>query len=300
MSTARKRLLLAALAGVAMLRQAGGEEAQPAPEFPTTVFADGAKSATVTVGDLTATITMERLPKVDPQADVPVLTVVASGTKVLEIQGVSSGFDVPLAEASIAEIDPGNRQREVFFSSYSGGAHCCNTAIVATEVAGKWTAVRVGDFDGDGDLLHDLDNDGLAEITTVDNRFLYRFDCYACSAAPLAVYTVKDGKVVDVSADPRYADAQRDWLAQIEDSVDPAQQWTSPGYLAGWVAQKVRVGEGAAAWAALNAHWDVAHNPGEEVCVNGQQPDQCPSRERRVLKFPQRLKLFLDQTGYRF
>ncbi len=300
MSVSGQRVLLAALAGLAIVRPASGEEAAPPPEFPTTVFADGAKSASVAVGDLRATITMVRRPQVDPTADVPVLSVEVGGRVVLETVGVGSGFDIPLAEASIAEMDPDNRQREVFFSSYSGGAHCCNSVIVATEVAGKWTAVPVGDFDGDGDLLHDIDKDGQAEIVTVDNRFLYRFDCYACSAAPLAVYAVAAGKVTDVSADPRYAATQRDWLAQIEDTVDPAERWSSPGFLAGWVAEKVRVGEGAAAWAALNAHWDFAHDDGEDVCLTGAPLEQCPAKERKVLKFPQRLKLFLDETGYRF
>jgi hypothetical protein len=300
LSASGQRVLLAALAGLTIARAANGEESVPPPEFPTTVFADGARTAAVAVGDLTSTITMVRRPQVDPTADVPVLSVAVGGAVVLEAVGVGSGFNVPLAEASIAEIDPDNRQREVFFSSYSGGAHCCNSVVVVTDVAGRWTAVPVGDFDGDGDLLHDIDKDGRAEIVTVDNRFLYRFDCYACSAAPLVVYAVTGGTVVDVSAEPRYATAQRHWLAQIEDTVDPAQRWSSPGYLAGWVAQKVRVGEGAAAWAALEAHWDLARDAGEEVCLTGAPLDACPSRERKVMKFPQRLKLFLDETGYRF
>jgi hypothetical protein len=299
LSATTKRALVAAFVGLAMVGAAEADETAT-PEFPTTVFAEGAKTATISAGDVTATITMERLADVDPQADVPLLTVAVRGTRVLEAHGVSSGLDVPLAEASIAEIDPANSEPEVFFSSYSGGAHCCTSAVVATEVGGKWTAVPIGDFDGDGDLLHDLDNDGRAEITTVDNRFLYRFDCYACSAAPLAVYAVTDGKVVDVSADQRYAGAQRDWLTQIEGTIDPSEQWSSPGYLAGWVAQKVRVGEGPEAWKALNAHWDFADDPGEEVCLTGGEPDRCPRRELKVLSFPQRLKLFLDQTGYRF
>jgi hypothetical protein len=279
---------------------ANAEETLPQPRFPTTEFAEGAKSASVTLGDLTATITMVRRPDIDPGADVPVLNVTVGGVNVLEAPGVSSGFSFPAAEASIAEIDPDNRHPEVFFSSYSGGAHCCSTVIVAAELAGGWTAVPVGDFDGDGDYLHDLDNDGLAEIATVDNRFLYRFDCYACSAAPLAIYTVRGGEVLDVSAEQDYLAAHRDWLAQIEDAVDPAERWTSPGYLAGWLAQKVRVREGPAAWADINAHWNFGADAGEEVCLSGGQPEDCPRRNLKVLSFPERLKLFLDETGYRF
>lgn len=273
--------------------------AQPAEQdFPTTEFAEGAKSAAVTVGPLTAGISLVRRRDLDPNFDTPVLSVMVDNTRVLEVPGVASGFDFPAAEASIAEIDPGNSGPEVYFASYNGGAHCCTQVIVATAVGGRWVAVPVGEFDGDGGYLVDLDGDGRAEIATADNRFLYQFGCYACSAAPLRIMTVRDGKVYDVSAEPAYLPAHRDWLKQIEQSVDPSQRWTSSGYLAGWVAAKIRVGEGDEAWKALDAHWDFASDQGEEVCLTGGDIDKCPRRERAVLNFPDRLKLFLKQTGY--
>ena len=111
---------------------------------------------------------------------------------------------------------------------------------------------------------------------------------------------MRKGKVYDVSADPRYLPAHREWLAQIESYVDPAEQWKSPGYLAGWVAAKIRAGEGADAWRQLSANWDTAGDKGEEVCLTGETLDDCPAKSRAVLKFPERLKLFLEQTGYLF
>jgi hypothetical protein len=285
-------LLPLALAAGAVFAQSGE------PRFPTTVFEDGARGAAVTVGDVTAAISMVRRPKVDPDFDVPVLTVLVGDRRVLEAVGVASGFDFPTAEASIAEIDPNNVRPEVYFTSYSGGAHCCTFAIVATQVGQKWVAVPVGSFDGDGDFLDDLDGDGLAEIVTVDNRFLYEFDCYACSAAPLQVLTVRRGKVVDASAEIQFLPAHREWLRQMEAGIDPAERWTSRGFLAGWVAASVRVGRGGAAWAELNAKWDHAADEGEEVCLTGGAVEDCPKRQRAVLKFPDRLKLFLEQNGY--
>ncbi len=274
--------------------------AQPddSPAYPTTEFAEGATSAAVTVGPLTASVALVHRPDLDPDFDTPVLTVTVDGSKVLEVPGVASGFDYPAAEASIADIDAGNSGPEVYFASYSGGAHCCTEVIVATSVGDRWVAVPIGEFDGDGSYLTDLDGDGLAEIATYDNRFLYQFGCYACSAAPLVVETVRNGKAYDISADPRFLPAHRDWLRQIEAGVDPAERWSSSGYLAGWVAAKIRVGEGAEAWKALDANWDLAHDDGEEVCLTGQDIADCPKRSRAVLKFPDRLRLFLKQTGY--
>jgi hypothetical protein len=272
--------------------------ADDGPHFPTTEFEEDANSASVTVGDVTATVGMVSRPKVDPDFDVPVLDVLVGDKRVLEAVGVASGFDFPTAEASIAEIDTGNVRPEVYFTSYSGGAHCCTLAIVATQVGPKWTAVTVGSFDGDGDFLKDIDGDGLAEIVTVDNRFLYEFDCYACSAAPLQVLTIRKGKVVDASAEMQFLPAHREWLAQIEAGIAPDERWTSRGFLAGWVAANARVGKGADAWAQLDAKWNKAADEGEEVCLTGGDIENCPKRQRKVLKFPERLKLFLEQNGY--
>lgn len=293
-------IMLGPLSGLGMLLAAVSVvSAQPvAAEFPTTEFGDGAKSAAVTVGSLTAGISLVRRPDLDPDFDTPVLSVMVDGTRVLEVAGVASGFDFPATEASIADIDPGNNGPEVYFSSFTGGAHCCTQVIVATSVGDRWVAVPVGEFDGDGGYLADLDGSGVAEIATSDNRFLYQFGCYACSAAPLMIMTVRNGKAYDISAEPAFLGAHRDWLRQIEESVDPAQRWTSSGYLAGWIAAKIRVGEGDDAWRQLNAHWDFANDQGEEVCLTGEDIADCARRNTAVLKFPDRLKLFLKQTGY--
>ncbi len=284
---------LLALGMGAALAQDGGAD------YPTTFFEDGATSASVTVGDVTATIDMVHRPRVDPDFDVPVLTVTVGERKVLEAVGVASGFDFPATEASIAEIDPNNARPEVYFTSYSGGAHCCAVVIVATQIGNRWHAVEVGAFDGDGRYLHDVDGDGHAEIVTVDNRFLYEFDCYACSNAPLQIQTVRRGAVVDASAEIQFLPAHQRWLDGMEaDWPEGRDRWSKRGFLAGWVAAKQRVGEGLAAWNELDANWNHDADAGEEVCLSGEPFEQCPRRQKAVLKFPDRLKLFLEQNGY--
>lgn len=297
-------IIRAAAVSIAVLTFVGPAAAQGESEgrasFPTTEFADGAKSAAVTAGDVTAGVSQVMRPDIDPSGEIPILNVMVDGKKVLTIPGVGSGLDFVAAEASIAEIDPGNTYPEVYFSSYSGGAHCCNSIFIAEELNGKWVGIPIGEFDGDGNYLEDADGDGLAEIVTVDNRFLYAFDCYACSAAPLTITTVRSGRILDVSADPRYLPAHREWLTQLESFIDPAEKWKSPGYLAGWVAAKIRVGEGADAWQQLSLNWDSAADKGEEACLTGEPLEECPAKSRAVLKFPERLRLFLEQTGYLF
>jgi hypothetical protein len=299
--------LLCILAAAAMVAASAGARAEDGeddqadtPQFPTTEFADGAKGATVTVGDLTASISMVRRKKLDPNFDTPLLTVTVGGETVLEATGAASGLDPPATEASIAEIDPANDQKEVYFASFSGGAHCCTELIVAEKAGDKWVSVPLGEFDGDGNYLDDIDGDGHAEIVTMDNRFLYKFDSYALSAAPLTIMTVSNGKPVDISTEPRFLKAHRQWLARLVEGVDPVKRWSTRGFLAGWVAAKTRVGEGADAFRALVDHWDGKDDQGEDVCVSGVDLDKCAKRNIAHLKFPDALKLFLDQTGYHF
>ena len=291
-------LLATALAAPASAQNGDDAETDAAPvQYPTTEFADGASSASVHSGDVTATVTMAPNPDPDGGAQLPTLAVTIDGKTVLESTGTDSATDEPAAEASIAEMDPDNDYPEVYFSSYSG---CCTTVIVAVEVAGTWTAVPVGDFSGSGGYLDDLDGDGLAEIATIDVNFINRFDCTACSAAPRAIYTVRGGKVIDLTTEPRFLAAHRAWLKELEDAVEPAERWKSPGFLAGWLAQKIRVGEGRTAWSDINAHWNFADDPGEEVCPDGNDPATCARKDRKVLNFPERLRLFLTAHGYAF
>ncbi|SHE95613.1 hypothetical protein SAMN02745157_1311 [Kaistia soli DSM 19436] len=300
------RILSSTMAlAVLLLAVAPAEAAEPAgesapPPFPTTEFAEGAREASVTDSGITARLFYERRPKIDKTLDVPVLQLTIGNRMVLDVAGLASGMDVPAATASIAEIDPYRVGKEVYFSSYSGGAHCCSRVVVAENGPKGWTTIEIGSFDGDGDYLEDIDNDGVAEIVTTDNAFLYAFDCYACSAAPLVIRAVRDGKVVDVSAETRFGKHHRDWLAELESNAEPETRWSSPGFLAGWVAQSVRAGSGATAYKALLDHWDFSADAGEETCISSDDLDACPKRDRKLLKFPDRLKLFLTRHGYAF
>ncbi|HVZ14363.1 MAG TPA: hypothetical protein VG894_07885 [Bauldia sp.] len=267
------------------------------PAYPTTQFAsDDATSATVTSGGVTVTITMDQLPDADPDNPTPVLHVTVGGQEVLRAIGVAGEPDDPQPEASIAEMDASNGLPEVYFVS-----GCCNTVIVAEQIAGGgWQAVPIGDFGDSGATLEDLDGDGIAEIATVDTNFITRFDCTACSTAPRVVYTVKNGAVVDETTEPRFLPAHREWLQQLTDAIQPDAMWSSPGFLAGWLAEKIRVGEGADGWQQLNSHWDFTHDDGEQVCPNGDDPDTCDAKDRKTMKFPDRLRLFLTANGYTF
>ena len=145
---------------------------------------------------------------------------------------------LPAAEASIAELDPSNsgpgstsqlfRRRPLLFHRHR------------RRRVGTWQALEVGEFDGDGNYLDDLNDDGVAEIATVTTPSTTSSTATPAARRPSSHGQGRQGgRFLDRSAlsrrQPRMAEADRE-------AVDPSG-WSSPGYLAGWVAAKARVGE---------------------------------------------------------
>jgi hypothetical protein len=217
---------------------------------------------------------------------------------VATLKGDSNGSSDPPVSMQIAELDPSNPYPEIVVSFFSGGAHCCSvTHIITSNADGSaWKTIDVGEFDGGPMLAVDLDGDGTYEFETRDNAFLYAFACYACSEAPLQVLALKDGKLEDVSTDARFKPAHAAWLKTMIVGV-PEEEVN--GFLAGYVAQKARLGEGKQAWGLMLKHYDREADWGLEICSQARnRSGKCPGKTAAVT-FPKALKHMLEENGYR-
>ena len=233
-----------------------------------------------------------------PEAETVARQVPAGPYVVAILRGPSIGVSDPPVSIQIAELDPGNAYPEVVVSFFTGGAHCCSVTYVVTGNAdgSEWTTVDVGEFDGGPLLAVDLDGNGAYEFETRDNAFLYAFACYACSQAPLQVLALRDGKITNVSAQPRFKAAHAAWLKDMIVGV-PEQEVN--GFLAGYVGQKIRLGEGKQAWDLMLQHYDRNTDWGLEVCgTERDEGGECPS-ETTKLTFPEALERMLNKNGYR-
>ncbi len=217
---------------------------------------------------------------------------------VATLQGPSAGVSDPPVSIQIAELDPNNPYPEVVVSFFTGGAHCCSsTRVVTSNTDGSdWSTLDVGEFDGGPMLAVDLDKDGTYEFETRDNAFLYAFACYACSQAPLQLLAIEDGKIKDVSAAERFRPAHAAWLKNMIVGV-PEQEVN--GFLAGYVGQKARLGEGQQAWDLMLKYYDRNTNWGLEICgTERDENGECPGETRQV-SFPQALERMLKKNGYK-
>ncbi len=260
------------------------------------------KSWTLRSGPLTVEITLKQGGPPDALLLVaPLLSLSVEGREVLNAEGAESFPDNPVFRVQIAELDPGNPYPEVIFSTYTGGAHCCSdTRVLTSSKDGKsWSEIEAGSFDGGPLGVSDLDGDGRYEFSIRDNAFLYAFSCYACSTAPLKVLRLEDGKLIDASTDPAFRGHQ---VASLRRIIEWAgEDMDINGFLPGYVAQKILLGEGAQAWKFMAKYYDRKTDWGLETCsVKRNGEGECPPAKKVKLNFPDALERFLNETGYKF
>jgi hypothetical protein len=249
-------------------------------------------------GNVKASLTYRETPtEGGDTARVPIVTVFAGGEEVAKLEGEELGLSDPPIAVQIAEIDPANSEPEVVVSFFTGGAHCCSDTKVLTKAkdGSNWKTVELGQFDGGPLLANDVAGDGRYVFEIRDNAFLYGFACYACSAAPLKVLTIEDGEVEDVSSEPKYRPAHE---AYLRDMILNVPEEDVNGFLAGYVGEKIRLGEGRQAWALMLDHYDRESDWGLELC--DQPPDadgSCPGTATKAT-FPEALKRMLNENGY--
>lgn len=261
----------------------------------------GKNQAAVTQGNFKAILFYKTGKEDGAAVKIPHLYVMQGGKTVITLKGISSGFDWPQAQAYIAEMDPSNPYPEVVFSTYSGGAHCCFNVLIATSSAdGKsWKALNIGDYDG-GFNLKDIDGDGRIEFLVNDQRFNYVFSSYAGSMAPPLIYHVQGLKVVNMTREAPFRSFLLKEVADLDKRIAKiTDEHERNGILAGYVALKGLVGQGAAAWDIMMKNYDRKATEGLTGCQAGyDKSGKCKAPETRYPSFPEALEGFLRQTGY--
>lgn len=206
-------------------------------------------------------------------------------------------FQSPILK--LVEMDASNDAPELFVSRYSGGAHCCNLiSIIAKGADGQWTEIEVGAYDGDPERNYpnDVTGDGVAEIVTLDNSFLYAFASYAGSFAPTIVLALRDGAIVDVSAEPDFeyvmGAAVRN-LGAMPDAGESRNSW-----LAAYTAMQLRLGADDP-FARADKDYDPEPDWGLTFCRDdGTETYDCPEDRIGRTDFPVALRQFLSERGY--
>ncbi len=132
------------------------------------------------------------------------LKVVRGGRTVLDgpisKAGCRDCADFRPVDVKVRDLDGG--EPEVLLDLYSGGAHCCMlTLILRWDAAAKRYRSKLAYWGNYGSRLTDVNGDGLPEFSAFDERFVYTFTAYVFSAAPIQIWSYRQGKLVDVTRD---------------------------------------------------------------------------------------------------
>ena len=245
-------------------------------------------------GNVTITLSTRR----GESAPIPVITVRVPGRPVFRHEG-QEGMPNVLARFGVGRIDPSAPGPQVLFTSYSGGAHCCTWIQLLEFSGGRWRAVDVREWDGEGlvNFPVDVNGDGVRDLVMADNRFDYAFDSHAGSFMPPQILNVRDGRVVDVSTDPSYRRIFESALAEVE----PICREHANGACAAFVAIAARLGRAEWAWPIMMASYDrTVEWPWPTDCrVRIPASGACPDDQTITFAgMPQSLSWFLQHNGY--
>jgi hypothetical protein len=187
-----------------------------------------------------------------------------------------SGFCI-VANLDARDLDAAG-DPEVILDNFSGGAHCCVTSwIFRYDAPTSRYLVTRHDWGNAGYRFEDVDQDGLPEFRTRDDRFAYQFASYAGSFYPIQLWRYQQGRMVNVTREfPQLirADAYQNWqyYQQTKNDIEGGR-----AALAAYLADKYLLGEAADGWQRL------------EAAYRGSDREQ----------FFTDLSKFLQQTGYK-
>ena len=166
-------------------------------------------------------------------------------------------------DISVVEMDASNTTPEFMIQRYSGGAHCCGVVQILDLVAGEWRIVQAGSWDGGGISPEDADGDGEYELVHGDDRFLYRFSCYACAGTPIRIFKLIEGALADVTMSPLFRPRDEKDLPNFKEGCANHDN----GACAAYVAVASRLGKHDEAWRFMLDHYNRDSDWGLSECA---------------------------------
>lgn len=193
-----------------------------------------------------------------------------------------SEYDRPVASIAdenalpVVDLD-GDKEPEIIADFYTGGAHCCTYSLIYryNSAQNSYTSIR-HDWGNVGYRLKDLNQDGLPEFDSLDDRFAYAFSSYAGSGFPLQIWQYRQGEMANVTR--RYPQLIKNHAYQVWQGYTQARKedYEVKGFLTAYLADKYLLGQGQDGW---------------------QRVEQAYRESDRAQYFSE-LRRFLRETGY--
>lgn len=188
---------------------------------------------------------------------------------------------------------------EVMAVGFTGGAHCCSVPTFYAYSSAAKRYVIAQDFarPGVGKALRWDPNGGFAPrrlghaivLQSDDGAFAYQFGCYACTPAPVHLFTFEGSGLVDVTdahLSVVQAEASGAWSSAQKVMRSPGERaYGLEGLIAQWSADECDLHEGAAMWRTV-----------EHLSADGEFSGITTTSSK--MPFPAQLRMFLLANGY--
>jgi hypothetical protein len=233
----------------------------------------------ITLGNITAIVSYEKIKSYSSTNDPKNLRYQLLYDGILKFAG--NDYTSSTGNVSLLDLDADGIP-EIIVQNYSGGAHCCTNTKIYQWQNDKFQHTETGGLDGKGGNFEDLDGDGKQEFISSDKSFLYAFSSYAASFPPSAIYTYQKGKLQPVTR--RYPKQLRSTLNRMFQLIHKGEEVN--GVLAGYVAQKILLGEYEQGWSFMLANYDRSPKLFQGFRMKG------------TSDFPSALRSLLIERGY--
>jgi hypothetical protein len=188
---------------------------------------------------------------------------------------------------------------EVMAIGFTGGAHCCSVPTFYAYSSAAKRYVIAQDFakPGVGKGLRWDPNGGFAPrrlghaivLQSDDGAFAYQFGCYACTPAPVHLFTFMGSGLVDATEahlSVVQAEASEAWSSAQKVMHSPGERASGlEGLIAQWSADECDLHEGAAMWRTV-----------EHLSADGEFSGITTTSSK--MPFPAQLRTFLLANGY--
>jgi serine protease Do len=260
----------------------------PTPPFITVAEYDGKTDKTIEAGNLH--LVMSKVPGKDADTFLPILKAYTGAKPIFEIRfpEETAGTDIPAAKVHTIWLDRSALAPQIIFTYDWKGAHCCVVTAIATESSlNDWRVIQADAIDGwDGYDYEENGSSGESLLVSLDQHFLYAFDSYSASRAPIKIQRLTNGQLVDVTREPWASDRVLQSYFGITPENPSDSDWHSNGFLAGWVASSILVGRGQEAWAKMLANYDRETDFPTKKCLLELTLEKCPDSALQVVPFP--------------
>lgn len=225
----------------------------------------------------------------------------------LALVRITTNPQASYARIAVVRLDRRDRRPGVVVESDSGGSAGLVWETVLAPAGRSFVRIDlkqshpygVGETELFGEINDnptDLTGDGATDFVLLDGNFAWKADCNACGPSPPLVLTIRHGRSVNISRDPRLAPIFARDMAARRVTCFSAQPERN-GACAAYVADAARLHQFRRAWAEMLRHYNRQDLAGLRRC-DVAAAHGCPPGRLSYSTFPAALRASLMRAGY--